>query len=102
MDARRGARNNNHKSIVLRWQSDEKYRKSQKVHGWTEDQCRYLDYLTTMDISCSATWHQRNRNENTIFLVSNDDDDRQAGPMRARKDFKIFDKNKDDRIPVFR
>ena len=84
MDARRGARKNKHASIVLRWQNDKMYRESQKVHGWTEDYCRYLDYLTTIDISFSATWHQRNRYENTISLVS---DDRQAGPMRARKVF---------------
>ena len=29
MDARRGARKNNHDSIVLRWQNDAKYRESQ-------------------------------------------------------------------------
>ena len=87
MHARRGARKNNHASIVLRWQNDEKYRESQKVHGLTKDYCRYLDYLTKIDISYSATWHQRNRYENTTLLVSNDDDG-QAGAMRARKDFK--------------
>ena len=58
-DALRGARKNNHDSIVLRCQKDEKYRESSRVHGWTEDYCRYLDYLTTIDISCSAPWHQR-------------------------------------------
>ena len=58
-----------------------------KIHGWTEDLCRFLDYFTTVDISYSAIWHQRNRYENNILLVSNDDD-RHAGPMRARKDFK--------------
>ena len=92
-------------SIVLRWQNDEKYRESQKVHGWTEDSCRYLGYHKTIDISYSATWHQRNRYENTILLVFNDDD-RQAGSMRARKDLKsttqTFDENKDDRTPTFR
>ena len=49
--------------------------------------CQNLDYLTTMDISHSATWHQWNRYEYTILLVSDDDDDSQAGPMRALKDF---------------
>ena len=34
----------------------------------------------------SAPWHQRNRYENAILLVSNDD--KQAGPMRAQEDFK--------------
>ena len=54
-DARRGARRKNHDSIVLRWQNDEMYRESQKVHGWTEDYCWYLDCLTKIDISHSAT-----------------------------------------------
>ena len=71
---------------MLRWQNDEKYRESQKVHGWTEDYCRYLNYFTTTDISYSAPWHQRNRHGNTILLVFNSD--KQAGPMRAREDFK--------------
>ena len=93
-DAKRGARRNGHDSIVLRWQNDEKYRESQKVHGWTEEFCRDLDYLTTIDISYSA-WHQRNHYENTIFLVSHDDD-RQAGPMRARKDFQSTTQNLTD------
>ena len=43
--------------------------------------------LTTVDISYTALWHQRRRYEITVTLVCNDDD-RQAGPMRARKDFK--------------
>ena len=73
-------------STVLRWQNDKKYRESQKVHGWTEDCCRYLNYLTTIDMSYSAAGQQRNRYENTILLVSNDD--KQAGLMRAREDFK--------------
>ena len=51
----------------------------QKVHGWTKDYSRYLDYLTTIDISYSATCHQRNQYENTISLPFNDD--KQAGLM---------------------
>ena len=86
-DAQRGAIKKNQASIVLRWQNDARYRESQKAHGWTEDYCRYLDYLTTIDISYSATWQKRNQHENTILMVFNDDD-KQAGPMRARKDFK--------------
>ena len=87
MDARRGARRKGHDSIVIRWQEDEKYRHFQKVHGWTKEFGRYLDHLTTIDISDTAPWRQRHRNESTITLVCNDDD-RQAEPMRARRDFK--------------
>ena len=102
MNGRRRARKINHKSLVLRKQSDEKYRESQKRHGWTEEFCRYLDHLTTINISCTAPWHQRQQYENTVMLVSNDGE-RQAGPMRARKGFKshysqVFGTNKDDRF----
>ena len=44
-----------------------------KVHGWTEDHCRYLDNFTTTNISHIAPWHHRNQEENTILLVSEDD-----------------------------
>ena len=88
MDAWKGAWKKGHDSIVIRWQEDEKYRNSQQAHGWTEEFCRYLDHLTTIDISYTAPWHQRHGYESTITLVCNDDDDRQAGPMRARKDFR--------------
>ena len=71
---------------MIRWQEDEKHRNSQQAHGWTEECCRYLDNLTTMDISCTTPWHQKFWYESTITLVCNDDD-RQTGPMRARKDF---------------
>ena len=52
-----------------------------------EEYCRYLDYFTTIDISHTAPWQQRHRFDSTIRLVCKDDD-RQAGPMRARRDFK--------------
>ena len=63
-------------------ESQKKFMDGQKIIA---DTC--LDYLTTIDISCSATWHQRNKYEDTILLESNNDD-KQAGPMRARTDFK--------------
>ena len=44
-------------------------------------------YLTTIEISYTAPWHQRHHYESTITLVCNDDD-RQAAPTRARNDFK--------------
>ena len=105
MDARRGACKD---TVEIRWQENEKYRKTQQAHGWTEEYCRYPDYLTTIDISYIAPWHQRHQYESTITLACNDED-RVAGPMKARKDFRpttkilaqVFDKNKDDRIPLF-
>ena len=87
MDARGGARRKGHDSIVIRWQVGEKDRNSQKAHGRTEEIRQYLDHLTTTDTSNTAPWHQRHRYKNTIMLVCNDDI-RQAGPMRARKDSK--------------
>ena len=73
-----------------------------------KDYCRYLDHLRTIDICYCATWHQWNRYENTILLVSTDDDLR-AGLMRERKDFKsttqnltVLQQNKYDRTCTFR
>ena len=60
MDARRAWKHNKD-SIVIKWQEDHKYR-------------RYLDYLTTIDISHTAPWYQRHRYESTITLVCNDED----------------------------
>ena len=87
MDARRGAWKHDQGTIAIRWQEDEKYRNSRQPHGWTEEHCRYLDYLATIGISHTAPWHHRHRYESTITLVRNDDDDREAGPIRARRDF---------------
>ena len=87
MNARRGAGRKGHDSIVIKWQENDKYRNSQKAHGWSEEFCRNLDHLTTIDISYTAPWHQRHRYENIIMLVCSDDD-RPAGPRRARKDLK--------------
>ena len=69
MNTRRGARRKGHDSIVINWQEDEKFRHSQQAHGWTGEFCRYLDHLTTIDISYTAPWHQRHWYENTIMLV---------------------------------
>ena len=87
MDARREAWKRGEGTIVIRWQEDAKNRNSQQGHEWTEEYCRYLDYLTTIDISYTAPWHQRHRYKNTHMLVCYDED-RQAGPMKARTDFK--------------
>ena len=52
MDVKKGARkHDNCPSILSRWQNDQKCRFSQLAHGWTEDYCRYLDYLTTIDVN---------------------------------------------------
>ena len=62
MDVRRGSRKNKHASIMLRWRKKRKVSRSSES-SWTEDHRRHLDYLTMIDISYSATWHQRNRYE---------------------------------------
>ena len=57
MDARRGAWKHGEDTVEIRWRQDEEYKNSQLAHGWTEEYCRYLDYLTTIDITCTAPWH---------------------------------------------
>ena len=64
----RGANKRGRDTITISWKRDEKYRNSQLAHGRTEEYCRYLDYLTTIDISYVATWEQRHRYESTSTL----------------------------------
>ena len=95
MDAKSGAKKHEKDTIT--------------ANGWTEEYCRYLDYLTTIDISYTASWHQRHRSECTITLACNDED-LHAGPMKATRDFKpttkiltsLRQEKKVDRIPLFR
>ena len=69
MDAKKGAKkHNNYASILSRWQNDEKYGISQSADGQTEDYCRHLDVLKTIDISYVAPYHQMYRYENTITM----------------------------------
>ena len=59
-----------------------------------DGQKNFADTWITSRRSTSPTpapWHQRRRYQSTITLVCNDDD-RQAGPMRARKDFRSVTK----------
>ena len=72
MDGRRGARKlkDDHPSILSMWQNDEECRTSQFANGWTETYCKYLDYLTTIDISYNATWHTRNLFPTTKEVVT--------------------------------
>ena len=58
---------------------------SQLDLGWTETYCWYLDYLTTINISHNAPYHQRSRHENTITMKSSDPN-HQPGPMWKRED----------------
>ena len=51
MDARRGAPKN-----------------SRKLHGWTEEYVKYLDYISQIDINYEAPYKQRSRCENTLFM----------------------------------
>ena len=93
MDAKRGAKKRDKDTNTIRWQQDEEYRISKQAHGWTEEYYRYLKYSATMDISYAAPWHQRHRYESTITSTFSEED-RQAGPMKARRDLgtttKIF------------
>ena len=42
------------------------YRASQTVHGWTEEYCRYLEYLASIGMSHVATWKERSRDEHRL------------------------------------
>ena len=85
-DALRAAIKKGKESILQRWQEDEVYRESLAKHMWTESYRRYLDDISKIDISYTATYQQRLRYENTIALISNDH--YQAGPLKNRTDYK--------------
>ena len=70
MDARRGAWKHDQGTIAIRWEEDEKYRNSRQPHGWTEEYCRYLDYLD-----------DRHLPHRTLAPQAPE-----AGPIRARRD----------------
>ena len=66
------AKKHNFSSISERWQDDERYRTSELADNCTEVYGRYLDYLTTIDMSHEASYHQRNRYENTSTMQCHD------------------------------
>ena len=84
-DPKRGVTRHKHYSIEVRWKSADKYRASQTFHRWARDNGRYLDHLTTIDVSFVASWKQRSRYGNSHVLGVNDGP--QPGPMRGRNDF---------------
>ena len=109
MDAKKGAnKRDKDTTILIRWQQDEKYWISQSAHGWTEDYCLYLDYVTTIDISDFAPYHHSYRARTpsqwgaTIQIV-NLDRWKQEKIINLLQEFsKVFEKSNDDKFPSFR
>ena len=57
------------KSVPERFQKDSWYRGCQSNnHGWTETCCRYLDFITLIDISHKASYEQRARYEQPLHM----------------------------------
>ena len=84
-DATRAASKSGKSTITIRWQDDEQYRESQKAHGWTEEYCKYLDYLKTIDVILTTRpCAQRHRYDSTI-TVAMTAKYRQCGPMNRRR-----------------
>ena len=73
-DAKKGAwKHCKHESLLEIWQKDELYRTGQaEEHVWTIEWVKYLDFLTTVDISYTVPNFQRNLQENMARLRSND------------------------------
>ena len=67
-DATKGLTKRGYDSIVHRWLTDPQFQESQMSHGWTEEYCRYLDYLTTFNIKYNATGPERSRYHNMLAL----------------------------------
>ena len=74
-------------SILERFQKDLSYKESLLVHGWDETRCKYLDYISTIDFSNTASRAQRER-YGKMWRFKSDSTDYQLGPMRMRSDNK--------------
>ena len=74
-------------SILDRWHNDEVYRASQVAIGWTETYAKYLDYISEIDISYNATYRQRVRHNNTVYMRGVDSN-KLAGPLCQRPGYK--------------
>ena len=61
------------------------HHRNQVARGWKSIEILSSPMGGRKNIADTALWHQRHRYESTITLVCNDED-RQAGPMKARKD----------------
>ena len=84
-DTKRNSQKKNHDSILLKWQNMKRCRKSRTAVGWTEESCRYLDSIASVDISKIATWSERSRYEHNFTLGVNDG--AKPGPTKHRPDF---------------
>ena len=62
-----------HKTIVERWQKDDKYRTSLSEIGWTEEQIFQYDKLALEDHRFSATRKERDRYESMCVLKLNEE-----------------------------
>ena len=58
--------------FCIQWHTDKRYQESQLNHEWTEEYCRFLDYLATVDITFIATWSQRSRYHKMLVLKLHD------------------------------
>ena len=85
-DTKRNALKKEYKSITYRWQKDDLYRNSQIAVGWAEDYCRYLDSISTTNISYTTARIERERCQNNLVLGVNDQGPK-PGPMNNRADF---------------
>ena len=77
----------NYKTMIDGFQRDEIFRESQLAHGWTEEWCKYLDYLYTVDISHQASPEQRVRYKELYHLKYNPANEGK-GPMKDRPDYR--------------
>ena len=47
-------------STLARFQNDETFHASQLEHNWTEEWCRYLDYIRTIDVTHNVSRNNEN------------------------------------------
>ena len=73
-------------SILDRFQNDEVFHASQRQHNCTEEWCKYLDYVRTIDITHRAPPEQRERYD-ALYHFRYHPKFMERGPMKSRPDY---------------
>ena len=80
------AQRKQYKTILERWNDDDKYCKSLSDIGWHEEGIMQYDKIALADHSYTATKEERSRNEKSWKLSLNAEGTQ--GPLNQRSDFK--------------
>ena len=73
-------------SILDRFQNEEVFHASQRQHNWTEEWCKYLDCVRTIDITHRSSPEHRERYA-ALYHFRYHPKSMERGPMKSRPDY---------------